>query len=241
MLHISDIQTKEIFFFDEAYRKECFDFCNKRNIDFLPSLYDSNEIWHKVGDGFKSTIITEKAKINGNTKAFDEKIVEAFRENNLLFVYSGSELTGVLHFSDYNTHIANVYLFGILSQYEKMLKEYLRKHGVTNKAIIDFSGNSQYRSKKFQEKINKFQELQCLYLIDIINFTNDSKIANIQLNNIDVIELRNMIMHAHELVDKKNFDDDNLIFDFISFEIFFNRVIILNRDFLRLKNRMNFF
>ena len=241
MLYISDIQTKEIFFFDEAYRKECFDFCNKRNIDFLPSLNKSNEIWHKVVDDFHSTIIAEKAKINGNTKAFDEKIVEAFRTNNLLFVYAGTELTGVLHFSDYNTHIVNVYLFGILSQYEKMLKEYLRKHGVTNEAIIDFSGNSQYRREKFQEKINKSQDLQCFYLRDIINFTNDRKIGNIQLNHFDVIELRNMIMHANELVNKKNFDDDNLIFDFISFEIFFNRVLILNHDYLRLKNRMNFF
>lgn len=243
MLYISDIQIKEIIFFDKDYSKECFDFCNKRDIDFLPSPDDSNKIWRKGANAhdFKLIVIPDAAKINGNKKAFDREVVEAFKENNLLFVYEGNELTGVVHFSDYNTHVVNVYLFGIFSQYEKMLKEYLRRHGVTNKAIIDSSCNKQYGSKMFQEKINKSQELQCFYLKDVIRFANDNKKANIRLNYDDVIDLRNMVMHAHELVDKKNLDDDNLIFDFTSFQKFFDRVIKINQDFLKLKNRISLF
>jgi hypothetical protein len=250
-LIISDIATTEILFFDETFKDKCFRFCKQRDIDFLPSLDSPSEIYVRDDEDtdFKIKKITPDQIIYSDQKVFQQKILDVFRENNLLFIYSMGELTGVVHFSDFNKSIVTTYLFNVFFKYEKHLRELLKKYGYSNKNMVEFfeskanfpKSNSFFQKKldsynRNQEKINKLPPFQSFYLDDLI------RLANTKYNDLneEVIELRNMIMHAHELVNKHDWNEDNYIFNFDTFENFFQRAIILHKDFERVKNKIKF-
>ena len=244
ILKISDIETKEIIFFEPEFKGKCFEFCKQRGIEFLPSLDNSEKIYIRDDDAleFKVETISEDRKIDGFKRAFSSQVLNAFKKNHLLFVYTEGELSGVVHFSDFNKSIVSSYLFEMFFQYEKALRVFLQKVGLNNSNLIDFLKNDSSKKKRIAEfernkdKADKLPPFQLFYLNELINFANTK---NINLD-VRVKELRNMIMHAHELVNMKNPSANNFIFDFETFENFFNYAITLHHDYKKLKNRINF-
>jgi hypothetical protein len=254
ILRISDIETKDLLFFDAELKEKCFKFCVQRDIEFLPALEDATQIYVRddAVQDFKVESISEPRKINGFQRAFDLQVLNAFRQNHLLFVFTGGELSGVVHFSDFNKSIVSTYLFEVFFQYEKTLRIFLQECRLGNSDIVTFFENKVSQAKKDSSRdfyqgridgylknkteIDKLPPFQSFYLDDLISF------ANVHGNNlsIDVIELRNMIMHAHELVNMENWSADNFIFDFVSFEKFFRHAIALQNDYKRLKNKVAF-
>jgi len=254
ILRISDIETKDMLFFDAEFKEKCFKFCSQRDIEFLPSLDDSTKIYvrDEKNHDFKVETVSEQRKINGFQRAFDLQVLNAFRQNHLLFVFTEGEFSGVVHFSDFNKSIVSAYLFEVFFQYEKTLRIFLQECGLSNSDMVQFfeikveqakkdSSRDFYQRKiegylKKKTEIDKLPPFQSFYLDDLISFSNLHG-SNL---NIDVIELRNMIMHAHELVNMENWSADNFIFDFLPFEKFFRRAIALHNDYRKLKNKVAF-
>lgn len=254
IIRISDIETKDLLFFDSEFKEKCFKFCAQRDIEFLPSLDDATKIYVRDDtiQDFKIESINEQRKMDGFQIAFDLQVLNAFRQNHLLFVFTSGEFSGVVHFSDFNKSIVSAYLFEVFFQYEKTLRIFLQECGLSNSDILKFFEIKVSQAKKdssrdfYQRKIegylkkkieiDKLPPFQSFYLDDLISF------ANVHGNNlnIDIIELRNMIMHAHELVNMENWSADNFIFDFVSFEKFFRRAIALHNDYKKLKNKVAF-
>jgi len=254
ILRISDIETKDMLFFDAEFKEQCFKFCLQRDIEFLPSLDDSTQMYVRDDNArdFKVELISEQRKMDGFQIAFDSRVLNAFQQNHLLFVFTEGEFSGVVHFSDFNKSIVSAYLFEVFFQYERSLRIFLHECGLRNSDIVKFFEIKVSQAKKessrdfYQRKIDgylikkaeidKLPQFQSFYLDDLISF------ANAQGNNlnIDVIELRNMIMHAHELVNMENWSADNFIFDFAAFEKFFTRAIALHHDYRKLKNKVAF-
>ena len=210
----------------------------------MRNISNSEEIYIRDDDAqeFKVESINEERKIDGFQSAFSSQVLNAFKKNHLLFVYAEGELSGVVHFSDFNKSIVSTYLFEMFFQYEKALRVFLQKLSLNNSDLIDFLENgasnknriSEY--KKSKDRADKLPPFQLCYIDDLINFANTK---NITLD-VRVKELRNMIMHAHELVNMQNRSADNFIFDFETFEKFFNYAITLHHDYKKLKNRINF-
>jgi len=169
-------------------------------------------------------------------------VLNAFKKNHLLFVYTERELSGVVHFSDFNKPIVSTYLFEMFFQYEKALRVFLQRCRLNDSDLIVFLKNESSNKRRISEyerskdKADKLPPFQLFYINDLINFANTKDISL----DVRVKELRNMIMHAHELVNMQNRSADNFIFDFETFEKFFNYAITLHQDYKKLKNRINF-
>jgi hypothetical protein len=243
ILKISDIETKEILFFDSELKERCFEFCEKRGIEFLPSLDNSEEIYIRDDiDKFKVESISKERQIDGFQRVFSSQVLNAFKKNHLLFVYTERELSGVVHFSDFNKPIVSTYLFEMFFQYEKALRVFLQRCRLNDYDLIVFLKNESSNKRRIAEyerskdKADKLPPFQLFYINDLINFANTKDISL----DVRVKELRNMIMHAHELVNMQNRSADNFIFDFETFEKFFNYAITLHQDYKKLKNRINF-
>ena len=254
VLRIADIETKEILFYDAEFEEKCFNFCKQRDIEFLPSLDNPSETYVRddIADGFKLETINQERKIDGTQNAFHSMVLDTFHKNHLLFVYStNNELSGVVHFSDFNKSIVNTYLFQLLFQYERLLRTFLQEYGFNNSDMVKYFESKVTQAKKrskdfYQRKINnylkeqaeidKLPPFQSFYLDDLISFTNA------QGNNlsVDVIQVRNTIMHAHELVNMQNWNADDYIFDFASFEKFYTSALTLHRDYKNVKNKVAF-
>ena len=179
--------------------------------------------------------------------AFSRETLEAFERNHILLVHSDGELSGVVHFSDYSKPAVSVYLYELFFQYERALRAYLRAHELHNDDMLAFFELRLKDDRRYQRRIDGFRsrivelarepEFQRFHLNDLIGLANEA--GKIVLNN-DVVKLRNMIMHAHELVDMKDWRTDDLVYDFESFRRFFELALALHADFRKVKNRIAF-
>lgn len=253
-LVLSDIQTSDLLYYDPEFKEKCLDFCKKRNIDCLPALDDPKSFYRKAEGGFsEENVIESKMKVDSDTYIFELSLLECFQTTPLLFVYTKNELTGVVHFSDYNRTEVDIYLFGLLSAYEKSLRELLRLCGLKNQDMLEYfdvivqtSTDDKKRSscstkkgkyKKYQSENKKLPLFECFCLLDLIELAKHKE--NIVLSS-DTYDLRNKIMHANELVNK---DDDNpgpYIYDLASFNTFFLQVDGLLKDYKKVNNRISF-
>lgn len=248
-LRISDIQTEDVLYYDVELKNQCYKFCQRRDIDCLPSQDDPNLIYIRddSADSFDVVPVTESRKIDAYQNAFCRETLEAFERNHVLLVHADGELSGVVHFSDFSGSAISVYLYELFFQYERSLRAYLRVRELHNDDMLAFfelrlkdDRNYQRKIKEFRKHIVEFareREFQRFYLDDLIGLANEA--GKIVLNN-DVVKLRNMIMHAHELVDMKDWRTDNLVYDFESFRRFFELALALHADFRKVKNRIAF-
>lgn len=248
-LRISDIQTEDVLYYDEGLRNQCYEFCRQRDIDCLPSQDNAGQIYiRNDGTGaFEIAPVTEYRKIDGTHGAFRVATFEALERNHVLLVHDNGELCGVVHFSDYSKPAVSMYLYELFYQYERSLRNFLRASGLHNDDMLAYFQLRAKDDRRYQRRINDTQrriaefakepEFQRFYLDDLIGLANEA--GKIVLNN-DVVKLRNMIMHAHELVDMKDWRTDDLVYDFASFQGFFELALVLHSDFRKVKNRIAF-
>jgi hypothetical protein len=246
MLHkkivLGDIQTSDILYYDPNIEKECWDFCDNRDIDCLPALNNPKKFYRKTGDNFSEEDVKPEMMVDNDTYIFDPILLERFKENPLLFVYQGNELTGVVHFSDYNRPEVDQYLFGLLSAYEKSLRDLLVSKGFTNEHMVEYL-KSKNQLKKYERIHNKnplIPKFQACFLYQLLGFIAEHK----KELNLDLCQstddLRNKVMHMHESVNKKNPNQDNYIYDIETFKPFFDRVITFLQDYKKVNNRVAF-
>lgn len=255
-IYFSDIQTSDLLYYDPEFEDLCYRFCRERDIDCLPSLDDPFVFFRKTDTGFREEEVMPDRMVDGNSSIFKKPLLERFLANSLLFVYMNNELTGVVHFSDYNRPAVNAHLYELLSAYERSLRKLLLLHGLKNEDMLEYfrdivekvksSGNNDQISryarnlKGFENKRAENEKLPAFerfYLLDLIELANYRGVITVSPGTND---LRNMIMHAHELVYMYDANRGDYIYNFASFEFFFSRVGILLQDYKRVNNKIAF-
>lgn len=250
---IGEIQTRDLLYYDPDLNDVCFRFCQDRNIDCLPSLFDQKIFFRWEETGFYEDKITAERSLDENEFIFDSSLLERFRANHLLFVHQNKALTGVIHFSDYNRPIVSTYLFNLLTAFEKSLRRLLVQAGLKNKQMLEYFQRVSETAKKTERKdiyagkLNEYEKhrdrneklpaFEGFYLKDLIELAKEHKIVCVRE---EVNTLRNMIMHANELVNLDDVNRDDYIYDFTSFEKFFKQAETLVQDYKKVNNRIAF-
>lgn len=250
---LNDIQTSDLLYYDPGLENACFKFCQMRNIDCLPSLCNPLEYYRRTEDSFCIAEVVPEMRVNCNKNIFDASLLDRFRYQHLLFVYADDELSGVVHFSDYNKPLVDTYLFSMLSAYERSLRTLLKANGLTNRHMLDYfqsvidspatsNDRNKYKKRcrdyeKYQSENEKLPEFEKFYVDDLIGLAKNK--LGVEISE-EVKDLRDDIMHAHELVYRRNPHLADYIYDFASFERFFLLVLRLLQDYKKVNNRILF-
>jgi hypothetical protein len=252
----ADIQTTSLLYFDERRASACYEFCQRRNIDCLPNIDDSYFFYHRNDEtkNFDQYELSDDRRIDAYSFIFRSDLLERFQRHPVQFIFTHCELTGIVHFSDYNKDVVGTYLFAQLAKYERGLRRLAVLEGLNNEKMREFFENKKadpnttgkdknlytkrlntYASNR--SKMEKAEEFQFFYMDDLIGLLGFQE--KIQLDP-DVKDLRDMIMHARSPIEMTDVHADDFIFDIESFEKFFNRVLTLLKDSKRVHNRIAF-
>ena len=247
---MADIQTSDILFYDESAKDRCYKLCADRNIDCLPSLDDPRAVYLRddILSKFRAESLMEDRRVSADANIFDSQVVEKFRRQPLLLVYQGNELSGVVHFTDYNQPQVSAYLYEMFFEYEKTLRALLIRSGLKNVDMVAYFSDKKAKgdhAEFYETKINdyfkfgsqkKLSQFEVFNLTDLIALTNHKRIIKLT----DKTKLRSMIMHANESINIQDPGAESFIYDFETFENFFRWCQEMFLDFKRVNNRLTF-
>lgn len=236
-LTFQDIMQNKILYYDKEVESACFDICNTLKIDNMPG-YDSKSYFELHNKHFFEKKIGYNLRLKISDRIFDYQHIEKFKNNkhNVLFVYSGNILRGIVHFSDYNRNIVLKRIQDDVLNFELNLREFLVLSGKSTNDIISFYENSLLVEKREKNKshserrlnffkskekeINVLGQFQLCDLSDLMDYCNSSFSNNIfkfknhsdfdnKIGNQIIGPLRNMVMHGKNPIEK---DSDSSIF-----------------------------
>lgn len=251
-LTFEDIMQKKILYYDKEVETACFDICNTLKIDNLP-CYNSKSYYELIDGNFIEKQIEENQKLNLNDRIFEDTKIQQFNNNkhNVLFVYDGNILKGIVHFADYNKNVVLKRIQDDVLNFEFNLREFLVLNGKSNNDIIEYYSHSLLNEKKernkkhferrlnfLTSKVNEMSNLgpfQLCDLSDLMDYCNSSFSGNIfkfenhfdfdnKSGNHIIGPLRNMVMHGKNPIEK---DNDSSIFSIESLNRFNKSLKIL--------------
>lgn len=254
LLRIRDIETRDILYYEPDLAERCYEFCKAREIDCLPALDRSFDLYVRddATRAFQRQACEPDRIVEAYQLAFDPAMLPVLARYRLLLVRDHGELDGVIHFTDFNKEVVSRYLYALFYRYERALRSLLALSGYhnadllryiremaqkaeTKEARMHYGGRKgDYHTERFQEKLRNSPAFQPFYLDDLIDFANATGSA------LDprVVELRNMVMHSHEMVNKQDWDANGYIFEFSVFEQFFGQALALQADDRRVRNKV---
>ena len=232
-----EIMQDKILYYDNEVETACFNICNTLKIDNMPG-YDSNYYYELVHNKFIEKQIEDSLRLEISDRIFDPQNIEKFRNNNhnVLFVYSGKILKGIVHFADYNRNIVLKRIQDDVLNFELNLREFLVLKGKKMDDIIKYYEYAILKEKSetninhikrrllfFKNKeneINSLGEFQLCELSDLMDYCNSSFSNNIfkfenhedfdfRIGNHIIGPLRNIVMHGKNPIEK---DVDTSIF-----------------------------
>lgn len=228
-LNFEDIMQSKILYYDIEAVEACLDICNTLKINFLPD-YDSKHYYELLDNNFIKKPIHDAIKVNVDDKIFNKVCVDKFINNdhNVLFVFSGKVLKGIVHYADYNRNIVLSKLQIDVLNFEQNLRELLVLNNKSNDDIIDFFKHKLTSSSREREiehyrdrlassnkNINTMSNVgpfQMFNLSDLIDYTSSSfsdKILSFNkhqdLDSVSTIKfIRNMAMHGKNPIEIDN-------------------------------------
>lgn len=244
-LTYEDISQKNILYYDKEVEEACFSICETLKIDNMPG-YDSEHYYELENGKFIKTEIEADLKLYSHQLIFDTELLEKFGQNkhNVLFVFKGEVLQGIVHFSDYNqTKVLQAIQDDVLT-FERRMRQYLFLKNYRNRDMSDFF---HYRADKYphsrdfylekveilekrEDEMNQLGEFQVFDLRDLLEFGNSSYTnklfpsATIDVNDKKIHEiklitsLRNMAMHGKNPVEK---DEESSVYSIASLRYLF--------------------
>ncbi len=249
---IADIMTADLLYYDEGHHDDCYRFCEERDIDCLPVIGDSS--FYRRNDeirGMEQRRLTADRRLNAHTPLFRPDLLDRFRRQHVMFIFDRGEMTGVVHFSDYNKSLVSAYLYLQIAAYEQSLRQILTRLKLEHTDMLayfkvrietasdtsdrDFYSRARNQFNNKAVKMPTAPKFQAADLRHLIGFVESHGL--IELDD-EVVELRNSIMHANRLVDMVDPNNDDYIYDFASFEVFFTRALLLLKDSRRVHNRL---
>lgn len=228
-LTFDDIAQKKILYYDKEVEEACFDICDSLKIDNMPA-YNSKHYYELIEGRFQKKIITKSTKLSIQKGIFEELLLNKFQQNkhNVLFVFKGDVLNGIVHFSDYNqTRVLQAIQDDVLT-FERRVRQYLFLMNFRNENIIEYFSYRAEKSKsskdfylsriktleKRTQEMNQLGEFQIFDLKDLLDFGNSSmsnkllpastiKINDKNISEINLItSLRNIAMHGKNPVER---------------------------------------
>lgn len=228
-LNFEDISQKNVLYYDDEMEEACLNICDSLNIYNMPG-YDSLHYYELHDRKFHKKDIDSNVRLLTENPVFDKSLLDKFQINthNVLFVFKGDVLNGIVHYSDYNqTKVLQAIQDDVLT-FERRMRQYLFLMKYRNKDMIEYF---HYRAKKYEQskefflerieilekrakEMNQLGEFQVFDLRDLLEFGNSSfsdtlfPSATIELNGKKIHEiklvtsLRNMAMHGKNPVEK---------------------------------------
>ena len=262
-LTFEDICQKNILYYDKELEDACYNICDTLSIDNMPD-YDSRHYYELKNRKFQKTEIEEDNQLSIQQRIFDETLLEKFRSNrhNVLFVFKGEVLSGIVHFSDYNqTKVLQAIQDDVLT-FERRMRQYLFLKNYRNRDMIKYF---QYRAEKNPnsrdfylgriktlerraDEMNQLGEFQVFDLKDLLEFGNSSQYNELfpstttdlngkKVNQIQLItSLRNMAMHGKNPVEK---DQETSVYSIESLKYLFTALNTLENFTYRIEKMIN--
>lgn len=147
-LTFGDIMQPNMLFYDENEKEACKNICETLHINNLPAINGKNyyELENK-DEKFIRKKILKKHRLDVDERIFDKKMIKMFENNkyNVLFVFDGNVLMGIVHLSDYNDDIVIQTIQDDFLKFERNLRHWYELNGLNNQDMVDFF---QYKSSK---------------------------------------------------------------------------------------------
>lgn len=252
-LSVGDIMQSNILYFDQKIIGACVDICSHLKIDNLPAI-DGKHFYKYDGSVFKKLKIRSIHSVSVDTPIFKEAILSKFSKNehNVLFVFFGDTLRGIVHISDYNRNIVLQKIQDDLLMFERSLRQLILLHGYDNNDMLKYfeyrllkdKGDKKkafykekiIRYKQMEDEIKSLGPFQLFEFGDLLSFCNSSFTKRIfasseyDFNGVvtpaaEILRwLRNLAMHGKNPVSKK---EDKSIFSFESLQKFKSSLNVL--------------
>ena len=240
---IGDIKAGPLLFYDPEFEEDGFQFCEQRDIDALPGVDGSRELWLRNEAGFACQAMDDERLVDASTYCFDASLLDRFRNVDVLFVERGTELIGAVHPSDYNHPAVASHLYDLVSCYERALRNLAGRMELSEDSVIAMLQESE--SAAGREWANRYRNWRmrspAAPEFHVINLSHLQAVVNsrarIRLDIDSVLSIRNATMHSKELVNRVDRDALDFVYDFQTFEHLFDAVQILRRDLRRIINR----
>lgn len=242
---IVDIQTSTLIYYDQNKVAENYEFCQQRDIDCLPDVSNPS-VFYRRNDEAKQLVkekITQERRIEAATCIFSEDLLDRFKQNPVQFVFDHGNLTGVVHFSDYNKEIVSIYLYAQLRYYERDLRNLLESKGLRNedmcrrfKEILagkkepkdqDYYQKKIHRCENNKTNFSKWPQFQSFDLQDLMDLAKENQLFQ---PHFEIVALRNAIMHMHDPINMRDYSTPDFIYEIDSFVTFFRNAGLTIQD-----------
>lgn len=230
--------SKIIFYEDFKDHSERINFCNQRDISYLPSKKNNNVFfsYKKEQDIFEKDLIKNTDKLEINDFPLEKSILNSFSLNKeIKFIFKNQILVGIVHFSDYNGENIYIHLYSELLYFERTLKDLLNSN-YKQKEVENFLMTyvCEKRLTNYKKDTKGFFPFEKLSLSDLIKFYNKKR--EVKLSE-KICKLRNKVMHFNQFSNHKGDPDVSpLIYDINSFKDFTFRVSELKKNISINKN-----
>jgi hypothetical protein len=195
---LDEVTTHSVIYFEEEYKDTCSRICEVLFIDCFPTI-EGKTYWKKTENSWEKKIINYETSII--REAFDKKLLGLFSANdsNIVFVSNDNFISGVIHFTNYES--AQVYsaLYRNFNVFEKSLREYLMMNGLDDEKYLDYLENyklKRERGKGQQIGERRLDELKKVkgqkrsfennYLLEIMEFAVSSFHSKTLLEKLDL-------------------------------------------------------
>jgi hypothetical protein len=257
-LTFGDIMQSKILYYDPDLEEACLDICNTLHIDNMPAI-DGRNYYERNKNKFKKLIIEPKHLLYVDENIFDLHLINKFRSNkhNVLFVFEGSVIKGIVHICDYNQDVVIQAIQDDILVFERNLRQWLILNGFNNKHMLEFydhmiktdlKGRDHWESRlKYaqnkEKEMKSFSEFQLFEFSDLIEFANSEKskrcfllqapdFAGSRYLGKEVLKnLRNLAMHGKNPV---KFISGSDIYHIGSLENLFNQLDYFKHQLSRL-------
>ena len=156
-------------------------------------------------------------------------VMSLFSKKKRLFILSNNQITGIVTRADLQKTPVFLFLFGILSVFEVLCTELIRKCYIGDdwESSTEFSLSGARKTfKKLKEKNEELELLDCTYLSTKLDVLSNTEVFHELLNEIgkkseddkdlfikDVNELRNSVFHPRDYLKEKRWNAINEIYE----------------------------
>lgn len=196
-ISLNEVTTHSVIYFEDEYKDTCSRICDVLSIDCFPTI-EGKGYWKKSGNSW------EKKKVEYDTtsfkEAFDPRLLQLFSDNdsNIIFISNNHYITGVIHFTNYES--AQIYsaLYRNLNVFEKSLREYLIYNGLDNESFLEYLIS--YKLKKERGK----QKERIQKRIDELTRVKDEKRHFENHYLLEIMEFSTSHFHNKQVLDRLN-------------------------------------
>lgn len=253
-LTFAHIMERHVLYYDADASDACAFICQRLNINALPGLdgetyYPFDEETNQFGE---PQLVPEQGRAQSHDMLFTEVVRDQFAqtEPNVLFVYDGRVLVGVVHLSDFNRSSVLQIVQDDIILFERDLRRFFMLRGRSDADMLAFfeyqaehadaQGLRNFYADKLrdatmtrrQNERRLLDPFQTFEFSDLLYFSgSDVSGPLLRFDQVkELIGLRNRVMHAKNTVEY----DEHRVYSYDSLERLYNELFLLESAYHRL-------